>query len=177
MLVFSAKAIEYMITDALLAAEPYLKIAEQIDKPEKYVHLTDDIMPEIERSNAPVSFPSLPPPPLNRPYADLSPGPRRIALHLRPHSHTRPVQVRRLQDHRVGPAHYLQGAHHADAHRRRRERMGARAACECGERGVEGNRGGLKAGGCLCGPGRYALWDEGEEPARFCQVLFEAQPE
>ena len=37
--------IEYMIVDALLAAEPHLKIADQVYKPEKYVYLTDDIMP------------------------------------------------------------------------------------------------------------------------------------
>ena len=50
-----AKAIEYMIIDALLAADPHMKIAEQVDKPEKYVYLTDDIMPTIERSEGPVS--------------------------------------------------------------------------------------------------------------------------
>ncbi|KZP19123.1 HD-domain/PDEase-like protein [Athelia psychrophila] len=49
----TAKSVEYMIIDALLAAEPYLKIAEQVDKPEKYVFLTDDIMPTIERSTEP----------------------------------------------------------------------------------------------------------------------------
>lgn len=43
-----------MIVDALLAAEPFLKIAEQVNKPEKYVYLTDDIMPTIERSTEPV---------------------------------------------------------------------------------------------------------------------------
>jgi len=37
-----------MIVDGLLAADPYLRIAEQVDKPEKYVYLTDDIMPNIE---------------------------------------------------------------------------------------------------------------------------------
>lgn len=52
----TAKAIEYMIIDALLAAEPFMKIAEQVDKPDKYVYLTDDIMPFIERSTGPVSF-------------------------------------------------------------------------------------------------------------------------
>ncbi|KAF7979517.1 hypothetical protein HWV62_42088 [Athelia sp. TMB] len=49
----TAKSVEYMIVDALLAAEPFLKIAEQVDKPEKYVYLTDDIMPTIERSTGP----------------------------------------------------------------------------------------------------------------------------
>jgi len=32
---FVAKAIEYMITDALLAAEPYLKVANLVDKPDQ----------------------------------------------------------------------------------------------------------------------------------------------
>jgi deoxynucleoside triphosphate triphosphohydrolase SAMHD1 len=48
-----AKAIEYMIIDALLAAEPHMKIANQIDKPEKYVYLTDNIMPRIESTPDP----------------------------------------------------------------------------------------------------------------------------
>lgn len=45
-----------MIIDALLAAEPYMKIAEQVDNPDKYVHLTDTIMSEIEKSTVPVSL-------------------------------------------------------------------------------------------------------------------------
>ena len=44
-----------MMVDALLAAEPYLKIAGQIDDPKKYLGLTDDIRTEIQRSQAPVS--------------------------------------------------------------------------------------------------------------------------
>ncbi|KII96196.1 hypothetical protein PLICRDRAFT_151364 [Plicaturopsis crispa FD-325 SS-3] len=49
----TAKAIEYMIIDGLLAAEPHMKIAEQVDKPDKYVFLTDDIMTRIEMSSDP----------------------------------------------------------------------------------------------------------------------------
>ena len=44
-----------MIIDALLAAEPHMHIAQQVFKPEKYVYLTDDIMPRIESSTEPVS--------------------------------------------------------------------------------------------------------------------------
>jgi deoxynucleoside triphosphate triphosphohydrolase SAMHD1 len=43
-----------MIVDALLAAEPYLRIAEQVHKPEKYVYLTDSILSRIESSQEPV---------------------------------------------------------------------------------------------------------------------------
>ena len=43
-----ARAIEYMVVDALIAAEPKMKIAEQIRDPERYVFLTDDVMPRIE---------------------------------------------------------------------------------------------------------------------------------
>lgn len=50
----TAKAIEYMVIDALLAAEPYEMIAEQVEKPDKYVFLTDEIMAKIESSTAPV---------------------------------------------------------------------------------------------------------------------------
>ena len=51
----TAKAIEHMIVDAMLAAEPYLKIAAHINDPKKYLGLTDDIRTEIQRSQAPVS--------------------------------------------------------------------------------------------------------------------------
>jgi hypothetical protein len=51
----AAKAIEHMIVDALLAAEPHLHIAEQVFKPEKFVYLTEDIMSTIERSTDDVS--------------------------------------------------------------------------------------------------------------------------
>ena len=44
-----------MIIDAMLAAEPYMKIASYINDPKKYLRLTDDIMTEIQRSQAPVS--------------------------------------------------------------------------------------------------------------------------
>ena len=44
-----------MLVDAMLAAEPYLKIAGQIDDPKQYLGLTDDIRTEIQRSEAPVS--------------------------------------------------------------------------------------------------------------------------
>jgi hypothetical protein len=54
MIHFSARAIEYMIVDALMAAEDYLKIAERIHDPRKYVHLTDSIMDRIQESTEPV---------------------------------------------------------------------------------------------------------------------------
>lgn len=50
----TAKAIEYMIIDALILAEPHLKIANQIQDPQRYLYLTDDIMPRIEMSEDPV---------------------------------------------------------------------------------------------------------------------------
>ncbi|KAG6815153.1 hypothetical protein H0H87_004651 [Tephrocybe sp. NHM501043] len=49
----AAKAIEHMIIDALLLAEPIMKIAEQVNHPEKYVYLTDDIMGRIEANPDP----------------------------------------------------------------------------------------------------------------------------
>jgi hypothetical protein len=50
-----AKAIEYMIVDALLAAEPHFHFSDQVFQPEKFVYLTDDIMPRIESSTEIVS--------------------------------------------------------------------------------------------------------------------------
>jgi len=44
-----------MMIDAMLAAEPYLKIANQIYDAKRYLGLTDDIRTEIQRSQAPVS--------------------------------------------------------------------------------------------------------------------------
>lgn len=49
----TAKAIEYMLIDAVLAAEPYLKIAEQIENPKQYVYLTDDIKLRIQSTTEP----------------------------------------------------------------------------------------------------------------------------
>ncbi|KAF8485125.1 HD-domain/PDEase-like protein [Russula ochroleuca] len=49
----TVKEIENMIVDAMLAAEPYLKIASYINDPKKYLGLTDDIRTEIQRSQAP----------------------------------------------------------------------------------------------------------------------------
>ncbi|KAI0002899.1 hypothetical protein BJV74DRAFT_813935 [Russula compacta] len=49
----TAKAIENMLVDAMLAAEPHLKIASHIGDPKRYLGLTDDIRTEIQRSQAP----------------------------------------------------------------------------------------------------------------------------
>jgi hypothetical protein len=53
----TAKAIEYMIIDGLLAAEPHLGIAKRVYDPKKYLHLTDNIMPRIEETTDPVRLP------------------------------------------------------------------------------------------------------------------------
>ncbi|KAH9928821.1 uncharacterized protein B0H18DRAFT_1155264 [Fomitopsis serialis] len=49
----TAKAIEYMLIDALLAAEPYMKFARDIFDPKRYLYLTDDIRIRIEASESP----------------------------------------------------------------------------------------------------------------------------
>ncbi|KAI5827841.1 HD-domain/PDEase-like protein [Schizophyllum commune Tattone D] len=49
----TAKAIEYMIIDALILAEPYMKIAHRVFQPDKYLHLTDEIMGWIEANEDP----------------------------------------------------------------------------------------------------------------------------
>ncbi|EJD00742.1 uncharacterized protein FOMMEDRAFT_125131 [Fomitiporia mediterranea MF3/22] len=49
----TARAIEYMIVDALKAAEPSMKIAKHILDPVKYVYLTDNILERIEMSEDP----------------------------------------------------------------------------------------------------------------------------
>lgn len=48
---YLAKAIEFMVIDALLAAEPYLRIANYVEKPDRYVFLTDNLLNKIEESN------------------------------------------------------------------------------------------------------------------------------
>ena len=45
-----ACAIEHMITDALLAADSYLKLSDAIDHPEEYMQLTDHVLRSIEFS-------------------------------------------------------------------------------------------------------------------------------
>ncbi|KAK3811980.1 MAG: HD phosphohydrolase domain-containing protein [Benniella sp.] len=47
------KAIEYMLTDALLSADRVMGISAAITRPEEYLHLTDDIVRQIERSREP----------------------------------------------------------------------------------------------------------------------------
>jgi hypothetical protein len=47
----------YMIVDALLLAEPHLKIAERIRDPKKFLYLTDSIMDRIQESTEPVRSP------------------------------------------------------------------------------------------------------------------------
>ncbi|KAJ3154480.1 SAM domain and HD [Geranomyces michiganensis] len=47
------KATEYMVTEALLAADKYLGISSSVDDMTRYVHITDAIIKEIERSSAP----------------------------------------------------------------------------------------------------------------------------
>ncbi|KAI5120720.1 hypothetical protein M0805_006427 [Coniferiporia weirii] len=49
----TARAIEYMIIDALKLAEPVMAIAERILDPRKYLHLTDNVMERIEMSDDP----------------------------------------------------------------------------------------------------------------------------
>ena len=47
------KAVEYMLVEAMLKADPYLEISQKIDDPSDYMYLTDSIIKEIERSKAP----------------------------------------------------------------------------------------------------------------------------
>ncbi|THH32180.1 hypothetical protein EUX98_g2013 [Antrodiella citrinella] len=49
----TAKAVEHMIIDGLIAAEPFMKIAERIQDPKQFLHLTDNIQDKIEESTAP----------------------------------------------------------------------------------------------------------------------------
>ncbi|KAG0270499.1 SAM domain and HD [Actinomortierella ambigua] len=48
-----SKAIEYMITDAMFAADSIMGISSAIDRGEDYLDLTDDILLQIERSKNP----------------------------------------------------------------------------------------------------------------------------
>ena len=50
-----ARAIEYMVVDALLAAESVMHFADYVTKPEKYLHLTDSIVELIRMSEDQVS--------------------------------------------------------------------------------------------------------------------------
>lgn len=89
----AARAIEHMIVDALLAAEPVLKFTEDVFIPEKFLYLTDDLMALIERTTQPVS-------PwfgfhyqcLNQSPAFLVLGIESISRHNHPHQATTTVQ-------------------------------------------------------------------------------------
>ena len=54
-----AKAIEYMLTDALLEADKHMNIAGRVLEAESFMHLTDYIIEEIKQSRDPVSLSSL----------------------------------------------------------------------------------------------------------------------
>jgi len=43
-----------MVVDALLSADPHMKLSRQINDPNRYVFLTDSVLEEIERSSEPV---------------------------------------------------------------------------------------------------------------------------
>ena len=45
-----------MLIDALLSADPYMHIADQIDDPDRYLYLTDDIKTRIQMTTEPVSL-------------------------------------------------------------------------------------------------------------------------
>ena len=81
-----------MMVDALLAAEPYLKIAGQIDDPKKYLGLTDDIRTEIQRSQAPVSQIVLPF--SVGPDNNVTLGTLKGTADSRAHSESRPLSLR-----------------------------------------------------------------------------------
>lgn len=49
----TARAIEFMLIDALKAAEPVMNIAKQIYDPKKYLFLTDNVKSRIEQSDDP----------------------------------------------------------------------------------------------------------------------------
>ena len=53
-MVWPAKAIEFMITDAMLEADPYLHISDAITDPREYVNLTDAVLHDIAKSKEPV---------------------------------------------------------------------------------------------------------------------------
>ncbi|CAG8818254.1 22926_t:CDS:2, partial [Cetraspora pellucida] len=46
-----SRAINYMIADALVEADPYFKIKDAIDDPKKYIKLNDSILSTIEHSD------------------------------------------------------------------------------------------------------------------------------
>ena len=50
-----ARAIEYMVVDALLAAEPVMRFADYVTNPDRYLHLTDSIIELIQMSDDRVS--------------------------------------------------------------------------------------------------------------------------
>ena len=49
-----ARAVEYMLVDALTLAEPAMNIARRLEDPKKYLYLTDEIKREIQASEDPV---------------------------------------------------------------------------------------------------------------------------
>lgn len=107
-----AKAIQYMIVDALLKAEPILHLGLQIMDPAKYVYLTDDVMGMIERSQDEV-LPQM----LSHSYGLIRlsnfPVSCRKSGNLRTRSQTRHLQMRRLEIFRLGLQELVEAVFHA----------------------------------------------------------------
>ncbi|KAF8582015.1 HD-domain/PDEase-like protein [Ramaria rubella] len=49
----TSKSIEFMVVDALIKADKYLRLSERIHDPKRFMYLNDDILLEVERSECP----------------------------------------------------------------------------------------------------------------------------
>jgi hypothetical protein len=59
-----------MIVDALISAQPYMKIAERVEIPERYIRLNDSIMNRVLETEQPVRHEFY----LDKHYHSLLPG-------------------------------------------------------------------------------------------------------
>ena len=98
----AAKAVEYMIVDALVEAEPVMKIAGRLEDPKKYLHLTDHIQTEIEASEDPVCALSPSDPAVLQTYAAFVIASCPSSSDSASDTCSGPVQGRRFQDIPVG---------------------------------------------------------------------------
>ena len=167
----TAKAIEFMIVDALRLAEPVMNIARRLEDPKKYLYLTDRIQGEIEASEDPVcdTFCTIQLFLISMILTETQRSTGDSASYSRP----RLVQARRLQGFCLGSEGGVEGAVHPRIGSQGIQCQICRRSCSAQPRGGCA-REGVQPQSCHYRRDRASPWYEEREPLGLHEVLFQA---